>query len=179
MTRRQSGFTLTELMVVTSIVAVMAGFAIPSMKNLLMNQRIKTASLDIYMSLVLARSEAVKRNSNNVSMIAKTGGWQAGWDVCLDANANGSCADSGDIILVTEDAVHSSITVAGAANVITYGRDGRLLAPTVLPVAPASLFKLTAGTNNVAAQMRCVDLDASGRPRTRMDRNAVDADGCT
>src|SRR4051812_14223537 len=157
MTRRQSGFTLTELMMVTTIVAVMAGFAIPSMKNLLMNQRIKTASLDLYMSLVLARSEAVKRNSNNVSMIAKTGGWGAGWDVCLDANANGSCADSGDIILVSEDAVHNSITVTGpVTNIITYGRDGRLVTAT-------ASFTLKAGTNNVAAQMRCVDLDASGR----------------
>jgi Tfp pilus assembly protein FimT len=106
-------------------------------------------------------------------MIAKAGGWQAGWDVCFDANANGSCADGGDVILVSEDAVHSSITVTGpAANIITYGRDGRLA------TAVAS-FTLTAGTNNVAAQMRCVDLDASGRPRTRMDRNGIDADGCT
>mgnify|MGYP000320937641 CR=1 FL=1 len=39
-------------------------------------------------------------------------------------------------------------------------------------------FTITAGTNNTKSPMRCVNLDASGRPRTSVDTNHVDADGC-
>jgi type IV fimbrial biogenesis protein FimT len=166
-----NGFTLIELMVVVGIVAVISMFALPSMRDLLRGQRMKTTSLDIYMSLVMARSEAIKLNSGNVSMIAASGGWQNGWQVCVDANANGAC-DSSESLLIAEDPVDSTITLSGpAGNVITYNRTGRLA------TASAS-FTLTAGADNAAAPMRCVDVDVSGRPRTRVDSNHTDSDGC-
>jgi type IV fimbrial biogenesis protein FimT len=169
--RAPDGFTIMEVMVVVAIVGIMSVFALPSMRDLLRNQRIKTTSLDIYMSLVLARSEAIKLNSGNVSMIAATGGWQNGWKVCVDANANSVC-DASESLLIAEAPVDISITVSGpAANIVTYSRDGRLA------TASAS-FTLKAGTNNKAAPMRCIDVDPSGRARTRMDSNANDSDGC-
>lgn len=168
---RAGGFTLIEMMVTIAIVTTLALFALPAMQNLVKNERIKTASLDTYMSLVLARSEAIKRNTSNVSMIAATGGWANGWTVCVDANANGVC-DSGEVVLISEDPINTTLTVTGpAGNIVTYGRDGRVAA------GPAS-FTFKAGTNNRSAPMRCVDVDVSGRPRTRMDTNATDSDGC-
>jgi len=171
-TRRNAaaGFTIAELMIVATIVGILAMWAFPSMTNLQNNQRLKTTSLDLYMSLVLARSEAIKRNTGNVSMIA-AGGWQGGWTVCVDANANGVC-DAGEVVLISEDPVDTKITITGpGGNIVTYGRDGR-------PTTGATSFTLTAGTNNHAAPMRCVDVDVSGRPRTRVDTNNNDADGC-
>ena len=167
----QPGFTLVELMVVITIVGVLAMVGLPEMNNMIKNSRIKSTSLDIYSSLALARSEAVKRNTGNISMIAATGGWQNGWKVCVDSNANGVC-NSGEVVLVIGEAIDSSITVTGpAGNIITYNRDGR-------PATGTASFTLRAGTNNKAASMRCIDLDVSGRPRTRMDTNGVDSDGC-
>src|SRR5262249_14323573 len=105
MTRNSAaGFTITELMIVLTIVGIMAVWAMPSMTNLLNNQRLKTTSLDLYMSLALARSEAIKRNTGNISMVAAAGGWQNGWTVCVDANANSAC-DAGEVVLIAEDPV--------------------------------------------------------------------------
>jgi type IV fimbrial biogenesis protein FimT len=167
----QPGFTLVELMVVVTIVGVLAMVGLPEMNNMIKSSRIKSASLDIYSSLALARSEAVKRNAANISMVAATGGWQNGWTVCVDVDVNGACG-AGDVMLLTGEAIHSTITVSGpAGNIVTFGRDGR-------PNTGSAAFTLRAGTNNVAAPMRCIDLDVSGRPRTRMDTNHTDSDGC-
>lgn len=170
-----SGFTIIELMLVIAIVGVLVSFALPEMRNLMRNQRLKTTSLDLFASLQLTRSEAIKRNTSNVLMSGKaagTGGWQSGWYVCVDTNSDGTCTTA-DTVLLDQDPVDSSITLTGPATAITYARDGRL--PTG---ASAAAFTIKAGTNNSTAPMRCVDIDLSGRPRTRADTNGVDSDGC-
>ena len=157
-----------------AIAGTLVVVALPSMRNIVTTNRMKTVSLDIYTSLTLARSEAIKRNTGNVSMIAEAGGWQDGWKVCYDANANGIC-DVAEPLLITGDAIAigTGITLTGpAGNIVTYNRDGRLGAP-----ASAS-FTITAGANSVPVVMRCVDVNASGRANTRIDTNLNDADGC-
>lgn len=158
-------------MVVVAIVAVLAVMALPSMRDLVLTNRMKTLSLDIYTSLTLARSEAVKRSTGNISMIAAAGGWQNGWTVCVDANADGSCG-TGEVVLTAADAVDASIALTGpAGNIVTYNRDGRL-------ATAAASFRITAGANNAKVPMRCVDVNVSGRPNTRADTNHTDSDGC-
>jgi type IV fimbrial biogenesis protein FimT len=171
-TRPAGGFTIIELMMVVAIVGVLALFALPEMKNLVVTNRAKSLSLDVYMSLTMARSESIKRNASNVSMIANSGSWQNGWKVCVDANSNSAC-DSSEIVLIEGEAVDSSLTLTGpGGNIVTYNRDGR--------VTTAASFKIVAVgyTNSSKVPMRCVDVNASGRPATRMDTNATDSDGC-
>jgi type IV fimbrial biogenesis protein FimT len=163
------GFTIVELMIVVAIVAVLAAVGLPSMRDLLKTNRMKTVSLDIYSSLALARSEAIKRNSASVSMIAVAGGWQSGWTVtCVDSA--GSCGGA-DVLLLSQEAVDSDITLTGpATNIVTYGRDGRL-------TTPSASFQITIpATPGIA--MRCVDVSVSGRPITRVDTNYTAGDGC-
>lgn len=165
-----AGFTIIELMLVVGIVGVVTLFALPSMRDLVTTNRMKTVSLDLYTSLALARSEAVKRNNNSVSVVAATGGWQNGWTVkCVDTA--GSCGGA-DVEVIAGDAVDSSLTLTGpTGNIITFNRDGRL-------ATAAASFTIKAGTDNAQSPMRCVDVNVSGRPKTTVDSNHVDSDGC-
>lgn len=164
------GFTLIEMMVVVAIVAVLAAVGLPSMRDLVKTNSMKTLSLDIYGSLALARSEAIKRNSASVSMIAVGGDWQNGWNVtCVDTG--GSCGGA-NIVLLSQEAVDANLTLTGpGGGIVTYGRDGRL-------TNAAGSFQIRVGANNPSIAMRCVDVSVSGRPATRVDTNHVDGDGC-
>src|SRR5258706_3273694 len=143
------GFTIIELMLVVGSVGVVSVFALPSMRDLVTTNRMKSVSLDLYTSLTLARSEAIKRNNGSVSMIAATGGWQNGWTVTCVDTAN-SCGGA-NVVVIAADAIDSSLTLSGpAGNIITFNRDGRL-------ATSALSFTVRAGTNNTASPMRCVD----------------------
>lgn len=60
--RQDKGFTLIELMITLAVVAVLLALGSPAMGNLFDQQRLKSASEQIYGDLQLARSEAIARN---------------------------------------------------------------------------------------------------------------------
>ena len=165
------GFSIIELMIVVAIVGVLSVIALPSMRDTVVSSRMKSLSLDLYSSLALARSEAIKRNTGSVSMIATGGNWQNGWSVtCVDSG--GSCG-GGNVVLTVGDAVDSSISLSEANGIttITFNRDGRL-------ATAATSLRIIYTANNAQVPMRCVELSVSGRPKTLVDTNATDSNGC-
>jgi type IV fimbrial biogenesis protein FimT len=95
--RRQLGFTLMELMVTISIVAIMATIAVPSFIEMIRNGRMASQTNDLVLALTYAKSEAVKRNALvKVLKIAdatttcggggSNTGWSNGWTVFIDSD---------------------------------------------------------------------------------------------
>ncbi|MBD8635129.1 GspH/FimT family pseudopilin [Stenotrophomonas sp. 169] len=102
--RRIKGFTLLELMVTISVMAIMAAIAFPSFQSTLRSNRMATTANELIASMALARSEAVK-NTRGAGICASTAGascngtsWAGGWMVWGDTNRNGSF-DAGEPIL--------------------------------------------------------------------------------
>lgn len=143
--RNIAGFTLVELMVTVSIVAILAVVAGPSFSSLIANQRVKGVAADLYVALSKARSEAIKRNAN-VKLSPKTANtWQAGWKILDPSDATRTLEDHAAI---------SSATIVGPAD-LTYRTSGRV-SGTAAPT-----FDITAsGTTS----HWCVTIDLTGRP---------------
>lgn len=60
------GFTLIELMVTLSVLAIITMIATPSLASALENQKLKQAALDVKIALQQARTQAVLTNSRQV-----------------------------------------------------------------------------------------------------------------
>ena len=150
---RARGFTMIEVLMVLAIVAVLASITAPAMRDFIDAQVIKNPASDLYSSLVLARSEAIKRNAP-VDLEPATADWAQGWQVKVPSDGK---------VLRDQQAYQSVSVLASTAGKITYGGNGRL-------ATSATNFRVVA-PGNTRIKMRCVTVDASGRPNVRVDTN--------
>jgi type IV fimbrial biogenesis protein FimT len=143
MARSHRGFTLIELMVTISIVAILSTLAAPSFRRLIAQQRVKAATFALSESLWIARSEALKRN-NDVTFTFTTAA--SGWDVTpvgLPATK-----------LMTQEGIPAvSSTILSGGGVFTFNQFGRLSS------GAGQIEFANAGANVT----RCVTISSSGR----------------
>jgi len=158
--QRARGFTIIEMMTTLAVLAILATIAAPSLSNLVRDQRVKTATFDVYASLVFARSEAIKRNAD-IDVAPSGADWAAGWEVRVQSDGT---------VLKRQDAL-PGMSIATPAGAVTYRRDGRISGGAV----PILVVK-SAESNSITA--RCVLIDLSGRPNIKVDTNQDASDGC-
>ena len=91
MISRPAGFTVLELMMVVTVMAVLAVIAAPSLRDTIMNARMTSAANDLLTDLAIARAEAVKRGRPTAICTSNDGasctgtGWSQGWILFSDS----------------------------------------------------------------------------------------------
>ena len=161
----KQGFTLIELMIAITIAGILMVIGVPSLKYSILNNRVKTAASDFHISMLLARSEAIKRNSNIDITFTATG-----WDIKSGAELIRSYDDlSPDVSKLCN--TDTDTTTSEACPVpLTINRNGRPLIPTF------SLWFYTTKNNKV--KERCVSLSLNGMPHVDMDSDDDPTNGC-
>ncbi len=176
---RSRGFTLVELLVTVSIVALLTVLGLPSLRDTFERNAV-TGHVNTFLGAVqFARGEAIKRGTT-VKMCRSVGaesavapacavgsgnaspGWATGWIIFVDRNDNGT-VDAADILLKVQEALSSSGGVqADAATLVLLFRPTGMLAGT----AGQFTFKSASGA---ATQDRRVCLSLQGRARIATD----------
>lgn len=163
--RRQSGFTLVELLVAIAILGILLALGVPGFTKQLAEWRRSAADNALLGSISLTRSEAIK-SARIASMCVSTDGtacadkeydWQNGWLVYVDMDNSGTL-NAGDTTVSVQGAL-SGISSATGSNDI-----GQLsFKPNGLMVANATEIAIT--PTNSAISTHTLKVSNSGRIR--------------
>jgi type IV fimbrial biogenesis protein FimT len=172
--RRMTGFTVTELVMVMTIIGVITAIGVPSFKYVTASNRISSEINGLLGDMQFARSQAIKQgltvticsssNSTSPSPLCNAGNtWNTGWIVFLDSNSDQQVDNGEQVIRVqppfsSNDTLTTSLVAYSAA---TYNRMG--YAPTGFP-GTINIVLHDAAANT--AYTRCLAIAQSGSVTT-------------
>jgi type IV fimbrial biogenesis protein FimT len=152
------GFTLVEILMTITVMAILTAIAVPSFSQMIANSRTRSAVSSLHTAVLKARTEALKRNCR-ITVQPQPGGWNDGWlVVATEANCSRTPGDeyTGDLTL--QDDVVGGLTVetdpAALANIV-YLPSGRMTGN------PAFLIQDEAASG----KRRCLVIELGGMPR--------------
>lgn len=148
---RQAGFTLVEMLAVVAVLSIVLGLAAPSFSSFASNQRLRSASTDLMLTLLAARSEAIKRNAP-VTVSAATAGSDANW-------GRGWTATAGGVQIDRREVVAGQIDGSAAPAAIVFDGSGRMT------TAGGAAIELRDARGDAVVSPRCIAIDLSGRPQ--------------
>jgi type IV fimbrial biogenesis protein FimT len=162
--KAQRGFTVIELMLTITILALLLGLAVPSFLSTVRNNRLIAQNNEFVGALNYARSEALKR-SDFVSVCASADqltcsgslDWTTGWVVFDDPNSNGDL-DGAETVLQAWPAGPAEYTLTATnQSFVRFGSSGMS--------AGAEIFDLVR-TGCVGPYARRINVSVVGRVST-------------
>jgi type IV fimbrial biogenesis protein FimT len=167
-----AGFTVTEVVMVMTIIGIVAAIGIPSFKYVTTSNRISSEINGLLGDMQFARSQAIKEGQT-VTVCSSSDGatcnigpagntWNTGWIVFLDSNGNQQVDPNERVIRVQPpfngtDTLQSSVSYAAT----TYNRMG--YAPTY---TGGTININLHDSSNTTAWTRCLAITASGSVTT-------------
>ena len=118
----QLGFTLIDVMIGISIMALMTMIAVPSFTTLIQDRQQFARLSEFQSALQLARSEAIKRGSRTVVCASSDGAacattaWSSGWLVYVDDDSDG-VKDASETLLAVADSLDNGYSLIGSTNI--------------------------------------------------------------
>ena len=173
--RSGRGFTLIELMVTIAVAAILTAIAVPSLGELIRNNRLAAAGNELVTALQLARAEAVRRGrpvsicstDDGSSCVSSTSGWERRrWLVFQDAASSGAPVASGsgfELVRVFEG-LEPGLALASPQPWLRFSANGSV-APAPAGGAAEQSFALLP-TDCSDDQQRRISLSRLGRVRT-------------
>jgi len=170
---------LIELMIGLAVAAILLGLAVPNFSIFIQNTRIRNAAESIQNGLMLARSEAVRRNANVRFVLGTGSSWTVG---CETANADcpasiqaRSAAEGSTDSIVATSEVASDGTVNTSptfTDTVSFNGLGRVV-PSTLPVGSHAFFDVmnSSGAASCAVSggdMRCLQVVVTSGGQVRM-----------
>lgn len=148
--RTENGFTLIELLITVVVLGILTAMAVPSFRSTMDRNAVTTTANDLLSSILLARSEAIKREQPVI--FSGNAGFTT-WQVGADTNGDGT----GDDVLLQHNADnHVGIAAINTAT-ITFNTRGRASL-----TVNSDYFTIS---KNDATRYVC--FSATGRPRVQ------------
>ena len=171
----QTGFTLTEMLVVAAIVAILLGIGLPSYRYITNSYRMSSEVNSLLGDLMFARAEAIKEGlpvtacpSPDGVNCAAAGAWQVGWLVYSNATnvANPPAGSVLKIQMPFTGTTPDTFIATGGVSAITFNREGFAAGTAGLPTT----IELHDKTNN-AVWTRCLYVSVQGQLTTETPTN--------
>jgi len=173
---RWRGFTLLEMLISLTVAAIITTSAIPALHGLIQRNRISNEISTFVTHLHYSRSEAIKRGARAVMCRSKDGescsrteGWQEGWIIFADYNANREFDGRDDLLQVKQGFDNGIAITSGRRRRIVYQTNG---------TSPGTNGTYVFCDPDYPEYARAIILSNLGRPRLARNRPSGDDLGC-